>query len=156
MSGSRVSNETCCSPTTHKLATRQWRVIDRKVYWDSWSQPSVARGPSRANRVQARAEGRRPIRRALVSVYDKTDLTSIASALVAAGVEIVSTGSTAATITAAGLPVTPIEELTGFPECLDGRVKTLHPRVHAGLLADVRLASHRSELTDLGIEPFEL
>ncbi len=96
------------------------------------------------------------IKRALVSVYDKTGLTELVSALHAAGVEIVSTGSTAAAIVAAGLPVTPVEQLTGFPECLDGRVKTLHPRVHAGLLADVAKESHRKQLAELGIEPFEL
>ncbi|GIJ65276.1 bifunctional phosphoribosylaminoimidazolecarboxamide formyltransferase/IMP cyclohydrolase [Virgisporangium ochraceum] len=101
-------------------------------------------------------EGRRPIRRALVSVYDKTGLDSLVQALVAAGVEIVSTGSTAARIAAAGAKVTPVEELTGFPECLDGRVKTLHPKVHAGLLADLRLESHGAQLEDLGIEPFDL
>ncbi len=100
--------------------------------------------------------GRRPIRRALLSVYDKTDLVAIAEALSAAGVEIVSTGSTAKTIGDAGVPVTPVEQLTGFPECLDGRVKTLHPRVHAGLLADVRRESHRGQLAELGIEAFDL
>ena len=70
------------------------------------------------------------IRRALISVYDKTGLEELARGLHAAGVEIISTGSTAARIGEAGVPVTPVEELTGFPECLDGRVKTLHPRVH--------------------------
>src|SRR5438067_11113868 len=80
---------------------------------------------------------RRPIRRALVSVYDKTGLDELATALHAAGVAVVSTGSTAARIAAAGVPVTKVEELTGFPECLDGRVKTLHPKVHAGILADL-------------------
>jgi phosphoribosylaminoimidazolecarboxamide formyltransferase / IMP cyclohydrolase len=99
---------------------------------------------------------RRPIKRALVSVYDKTDLLEVARALIDAGAEIVSTGSTAATIAAAGLPVTAIEDVTGFPECLDGRVKTLHPKVHAGLLADLRLESHRAQLAELGIEPFDL
>ena len=99
---------------------------------------------------------RRPIRRALLSVYDKTDLVDLAEALDAAGVEIISTGSTARTIADAGLPVTPVEQVTGFPECLDGRVKTLHPRIHAGLLADRRLASHRDQLAELGIEPFDL
>ena len=99
---------------------------------------------------------RRPIKRALVSVYDKTDLLAAAQALVEAGAEIVSTGSTAATIAGAGLPVTAIEQVTGFPECLDGRVKTLHPTVHAGLLADLRLESHRAQLAELGIEPFDL
>jgi phosphoribosylaminoimidazolecarboxamide formyltransferase/IMP cyclohydrolase len=101
-------------------------------------------------------QGRRPIRRALVSVYDKTGLDELARALADAGVEIVSTGSTASRIEAAGVPVTRIEELTGFPECLDGRVKTLHPRVHAGLLADLRLPAHVAQLAELGIEPFDL
>jgi phosphoribosylaminoimidazolecarboxamide formyltransferase / IMP cyclohydrolase len=97
-----------------------------------------------------------PISRALISVYDKTGLEDLASGLHAAGVEIVSTGSTAARITAAGVPVTPVEQLTGFPECLDGRVKTLHPRVHAGLLADTARPGHQAELAQLGIEPFQL
>ena len=96
------------------------------------------------------------IRRALISVYDKTGLEELASGLHAAGVEIISTGSTAARISGAGVPVTPVEELTGFPECLDGRVKTLHPRVHAGLLADTANPRHESELAGLGIEPFQL
>ena len=99
---------------------------------------------------------RRPIKRALLSVYDKTDLVSLAKALEAAGVEIISTGSTAKTIAGAGLPVTPVEQITGFPERLDGRVKTLHPAVHAGLLADLRRESHRDQLAELGIEPFDL
>ncbi|WP_432252477.1 bifunctional phosphoribosylaminoimidazolecarboxamide formyltransferase/IMP cyclohydrolase [Streptomyces sp. HNM1019] len=103
------------------------------------------------------AEGtKRPIRRALVSVYDKTGLEELARGLHTAGVQLVSTGSTAAKIAAAGVPVTRVEELTGFPECLDGRVKTLHPRVHAGILADQRLDSHREQLRELGVEPFEL
>jgi phosphoribosylaminoimidazolecarboxamide formyltransferase/IMP cyclohydrolase len=99
---------------------------------------------------------RQEVRRALVSVYDKTGIEDFARALHAAGVAIVSTGSTASRIAAAGVPVTPVEDLTGFPECLDGRVKTLHPRVHAGILADRRLESHRQQLDDLGIEPFDL
>ena len=89
-------------------------------------------------------------------MYDKTGLEELARGLHAAGVEIVSTGSTAARIAAAGVPVTPVEELTGFPECLDGRVKTLHPRVHAGLLADTSNPRHVTELAGLGIEPFGL
>jgi phosphoribosylaminoimidazolecarboxamide formyltransferase/IMP cyclohydrolase len=100
--------------------------------------------------------GRAPIRRALISVYDKTGLEDLASGLHAAGVEIVSTGSTAARIAAAGVPVTPVEQLTGFPECLDGRVKTLHPKVHAGLLADTANPAHEAQLAELGIEPFQL
>lgn len=98
----------------------------------------------------------KPIRRALVSVYDKTGLEELAQGLHAAGVELVSTGSTAAKIAAAGVPVTKVEELTGFPECLDGRVKTLHPKVHAGILADLRLDAHRAQLDELGVRPFEL
>ena len=82
------------------------------------------------------------IRRALISVYDKTGLVGLARAVHAAGAEIVSTGSTAAAIAAAGLPVTLVEQLTGFPECLGGRVKTLHPAVHAGLLADPAQPGH--------------
>ena len=96
------------------------------------------------------------IRRALISVYDKAGLAGLAAALHEAGVEIVSTGSTAAAIEAAGVPVTPVEQVTGFPECLDGRVKTLHPGVHAGLLADLSKPAHRDQLTELGIAPFEL
>jgi len=100
--------------------------------------------------------GRALIRRALISVYDKTGLEDLASGLHAAGVEITSTGSTAARISAAGVPVTKVEELTGFPECLDGRVKTLHPAVHAGLLADTANPEHEAQLAQLGIEPFQL
>ncbi|MFF5101852.1 bifunctional phosphoribosylaminoimidazolecarboxamide formyltransferase/IMP cyclohydrolase [Streptomyces sp. NPDC000134] len=99
---------------------------------------------------------KRAIRRALVSVYDKTGLEDLARGLHEAGVELVSTGSTAGRIAAAGVPVTKVEELTGFPECLDGRVKTLHPKVHAGILADLRLDSHREQLAELGVQPFDL
>ncbi|MGW2175303.1 bifunctional phosphoribosylaminoimidazolecarboxamide formyltransferase/IMP cyclohydrolase [Streptomyces sp. NPDC001705] len=99
---------------------------------------------------------KRAVRRALVSVYDKTGLEELARGLHEAGVELVSTGSTAGRISAAGVPVTKVEELTGFPECLDGRVKTLHPKVHAGILADLRLDSHREQLGELGVEPFDL
>ncbi|WP_053657251.1 bifunctional phosphoribosylaminoimidazolecarboxamide formyltransferase/IMP cyclohydrolase [Streptomyces sp. MMG1121] len=107
--------------------------------------------------MTATAEGnKRSIRRALVSVYDKTGLEDLARGLHEAGVELVSTGSTAGRIAAAGVPVTKVEELTGFPECLDGRVKTLHPKVHAGILADLRLDSHREQLAELGVEPFDL
>lgn len=97
-----------------------------------------------------------PVRRALISVYDKTGLLPLARALADAGVEIVSTGSTAATIAAAGLAVTPVEEVTGFPECLEGRVKTLHPAVHAGILADRRKPDHLDQLATLGVTPIDL
>ncbi|WP_231446141.1 bifunctional phosphoribosylaminoimidazolecarboxamide formyltransferase/IMP cyclohydrolase [Brevibacterium zhoupengii] len=100
--------------------------------------------------------GTRAIKRALVSVYDKSGLEDLARGLHAAGVQIVSTGSTAAKIAEAGAAVTKVEELTGFPECLEGRVKTLHPRVHAGILADSRKPDHMSQLEELEIEPFDL
>ncbi|NLP40360.1 MAG: bifunctional phosphoribosylaminoimidazolecarboxamide formyltransferase/IMP cyclohydrolase, partial [Corynebacterium pollutisoli] len=95
-------------------------------------------------------------KRALISVYDKTGLEGLAQSLHEAGVEIVSTGSTAARIADQGIPVTPVEKLTGFPECLEGRVKTLHPKVHAGILADTRKDDHLAQLEDLGVEPFQL
>jgi phosphoribosylaminoimidazolecarboxamide formyltransferase / IMP cyclohydrolase len=109
-----------------------------------------------SNASTAADEGRRPIRRALLSVYDKTGLIETARSLVDAGVELVSTGSTARKIGEAGMPVTAVQDVTGFPECLDGRVKTLHPRIHAGLLADLRLEDHQRQLADLEVQPFEL
>ena len=105
---------------------------------------------------QQSQESRIALRRALVSVYDKTGLEQLARGLHEAGVELVSTGGSAALIEGLGLPVARVEELTGFPECLDGRVKTLHPRVHAGILADRRLDSHVAQLVELGVEPFDL
>lgn len=101
--------------------------------------------------MSAPQDSRRPIRRALVSVYDKSGLVELARALHEAGVEIVSTGSTASTISGAGVPVTPVEQVTGFPEILDGRVKTLHPKIHGGLLADLRKDSHAAQLDAHGI-----
>jgi phosphoribosylaminoimidazolecarboxamide formyltransferase/IMP cyclohydrolase len=97
-----------------------------------------------------------PIKRALISVSDKTGLLELAKALAAAGVEIVSTGSTAKTISAAKIAVTEVSAVTGFQETLDGRVKTLHPAIHAGLLADLRLTGHRAELEKLGVSAFQL
>ena len=99
---------------------------------------------------------KQPIKRALISVYDKSGLIEFAKELHAHGVEIVSTGSTAATIAKAGIPVVKVEELTSFPESLDGRVKTLHPIIHAGILADLRLPSHVAQLAELKIAPFDL
>ncbi|OWU99575.1 bifunctional phosphoribosylaminoimidazolecarboxamide formyltransferase/IMP cyclohydrolase [Micromonospora wenchangensis] len=101
--------------------------------------------------MSAPQDSRRPIRRALVSVYDKSGLVELARTLHEAGVEIVSTGSTASTISGAGVPVTPVEQVTGFPEILDGRVKTLHPKIHGGLLADLRKESHADQLDEHGI-----
>jgi len=97
-----------------------------------------------------------PITRALISVSDKTGLLELAAALASNGVEIVSTGSTAATIREAGHEVTDVAAVTGVDEMLDGRVKTLHPSIHGGLLADLRLEDHERQLTELGISPFEL
>ncbi|SOC49025.1 phosphoribosylaminoimidazolecarboxamide formyltransferase / IMP cyclohydrolase [Blastococcus aggregatus] len=99
---------------------------------------------------------RSPIRRALLGVYDKTGIEELARGLAGAGVELVSTGATARRIADAGIPVTPVEEVTGFPECLDGRVKTLHPAVHAGILADRRRPEHVAQLDELGIAAFDL
>lgn len=101
-------------------------------------------------------QDRVPIRRALISVYDKTGLEELAVGLHEAGVSIVSTGSTAQRIAGAGVPVTEVADITGFQECLDGRVKTLHPRVHAGILADRRREDHVQQLSDMEIEPFDL
>jgi phosphoribosylaminoimidazolecarboxamide formyltransferase / IMP cyclohydrolase len=97
-----------------------------------------------------------PVRRALVSCFDKTGVAELAASLHELGVELISTGSTAATLRDAGVPVTEVAELTGFPECLDGRVKTLHPRVHAGILADRNDPAHVAELTDLGVDAIDL
>jgi phosphoribosylaminoimidazolecarboxamide formyltransferase / IMP cyclohydrolase len=110
----------------------------------------------RRQKGEDRPVTRTPIKRALISVYDKTGLEELATGLHQAGVELVSTGSTAARIAAAGVPVMKVEKLSGFPECLDGRVKTLHPKVHAGLLADRRNPDHVQQLDDLHVEPFDL
>ena len=96
------------------------------------------------------------IKRALISVSDKTGLIELATALTEAGVQLVSTGSTAKQIASAGMVVKEVSEVTGFPESLDGRVKTLHPTIHGGILADLRLEKHNQELKDLNIEAFEL
>src|SRR4051812_46875174 len=110
----------------------------------------------RSEQLMAGQQDRIAIKRALVSVYDKTGLDDLVRGLHDAGVELVSTGGSAALIGGLGLPVTKVEDLTGFPECLDGRGKTLHPRVHAGILADRRLDPHVAQLADLGVEPFDL
>ncbi|HSS35380.1 MAG TPA: phosphoribosylglycinamide formyltransferase, partial [Patescibacteria group bacterium] len=105
----------------------------------------------------ARAEAEVPVaRRALLSVSDKTGLVEFGRGLVGFGFELVSTGGTARALREAGLPVTDVAAVTGFPEMLDGRVKTLHPRVHAGILADRRLVDHRQQLVAAAIAPFEL
>ncbi|MDO5661158.1 MAG: bifunctional phosphoribosylaminoimidazolecarboxamide formyltransferase/IMP cyclohydrolase, partial [Brachybacterium sp.] len=99
---------------------------------------------------------RQPLRRALVSVYDKNGLDTLARALADAGVEIVSTGSTASTIRDLGIAVTDVAAVTGSPEMLDGRVKTLHPAVHGGILADRRSDDHVRQLEEHGIAAFDL
>jgi phosphoribosylaminoimidazolecarboxamide formyltransferase/IMP cyclohydrolase len=105
----------------------------------------------------ARAAEEIPVpHRALVSVSDKSGLTSFGAELVALGWELVSTGGTARALREAGLPVTDVSAVTGFPEMLDGRVKTLHPRIHAGILADRRVAAHREQLAAAAIAPFDL
>jgi len=98
----------------------------------------------------------RPVRRALLAVYNKDGVVELARGLSGLGVAIVSSGGTAATLRSAGVPVTPVEDVTGFPEMLDGRVKTLHPKIHAGILADRRKPEHEAQLVEQGIEPIDL
>lgn len=97
-----------------------------------------------------------PIKRALLSATDKTGLVGLATFLSTNGVELVSTGGTQRTLSEAGLPVTPVSQVTGFPEILGGRVKTLHPHIHGGILADKDDAQHLSTLKELGIATFDL
>ena len=113
-------------------------------------------GPSKYTSADYRHLDRVPVKRALISVSDKTGLIELAKVLTDNHVEIVSTGSTAKSIAEAGLPVTEVADVTGFEETLDGRVITLHPAIHAGLLADLRLLEHQRELENLGVKPFQL
>ena len=99
---------------------------------------------------------RKKITRALVSVYDKTGLVDLGKSLEKSGVEILSTGSTAKTLRAAGVKVTSVEDYIGFPEMLGGRVKTLHPRIHGGILADQSNPEHLAQLLEQDIAPFDL
>jgi phosphoribosylaminoimidazolecarboxamide formyltransferase / IMP cyclohydrolase len=96
------------------------------------------------------------IKRALVSVFDKTGICDLCNELVDLGIEIISSGGTAIHLTEAGIPVTPVSDVTGFPEILDGRIKTLHPHIHAGLLADTGNPEHTAQLRELNLEPFGL
>ena len=98
----------------------------------------------------------RTIRRALVSVFHKEGIEVLAEAFIKAGTEVVSTGSTAKRLAELGVKVTEVSEVTGFPECLDGRVKTLDPHIHAGILADMTNPDHASQLEKFGIKPFDL
>lgn len=95
-------------------------------------------------------------RRALVSVFDKSDLLPFVRGLVEAGFEVLSTGGTLATLRAADVPATAVSDVTGFPEILDGRVKTLHPKIHGGILADRALPEHAAQIAEHGIAPIDL
>ena len=99
---------------------------------------------------------RKVIRRALVSVYDKDRLLELGAVLAKVGIEIISTGSTAKTLQGAGIAVTEVSAYTGFPEIMGGRVKTLHPKIHSGILADQNNPEHLKAIADLDIEPFDL
>ena len=96
------------------------------------------------------------VARALVSVSDKKDLESFVRGLVELGIEVISTGGTARHLKEAGLPITGISQVTGFPEIMDGRVKTLHPAIHGGILADRDSPSHMKAIAELGIKPIDL
>ncbi len=141
------------------LAARIHAVEHRLL---AWAVALLAADALRVDGRRARVEAERAEaditfpRRALLSVSDKTGLVDLGRGLVAHGFELVSTGGTARTLREAGLPVTDVAAVTGSPEMLDGRVKTLHPRIHAGLLADRRLEDHRRQLVEAGIAPFEL
>ncbi|MFL5757150.1 MAG: formyltransferase family protein, partial [Chloroflexota bacterium] len=133
------------------------RLLPRAVSLLLAGAVTVAPGARRAQIDAATADrAERSPRRALLSVSDKTGLVELSTGLVDLGFELVSTGGTARTLRDAGLPVTDVAAVTGFPEMLDGRVKTLHPRIHAGVLADRRRAEHREALVGAAIDPFEL
>jgi phosphoribosylaminoimidazolecarboxamide formyltransferase/IMP cyclohydrolase len=139
-------------PTLHeRIKTIEHQLLPRVVA----QLVAGAISPDGLDRPRADAGVSTP-RRALLSVSDKTGLVDLGRGLVARGFELVSTGGTARTLRNGGLPVTDVAAVTGSPEMLDGRVKTLHPRIHAGLLADRRLADHREQLIGAGIAPFEL
>jgi phosphoribosylaminoimidazolecarboxamide formyltransferase / IMP cyclohydrolase len=140
-----------------RLHPVEHRLLPRAVAALLAGALDVPAGARRAWLDPARYDAAVPVpRRALLSVSDKTGLVDLGRGLVARGFELVSTGGTARALRDAGLPVTDVAAVTGFPEMLDGRVKTLHPRVHAGLLADRRRADHREALAAAGIAPFEL
>jgi phosphoribosylaminoimidazolecarboxamide formyltransferase/IMP cyclohydrolase len=128
--------------------------VHGRLLLDGWLRvagPLVMMDPAAARSDAAPAP-----RRALLSVTDKAGLAELGAGLVRHGFELVSSGGTARALREAGLPVTDVAAVTGFAEMLDGRVKTLHPRIHAGVLADRRNPDHRAQLADLAIEPFDL
>jgi phosphoribosylaminoimidazolecarboxamide formyltransferase/IMP cyclohydrolase len=146
-------------PTLHgRIRTVEHRLLPRAVALILANAVTMPAAGERTTTTDVdRAETALPVpHRALLSVSDKTGLVDFAGGLVGAGFELVSTGGTARVLGDAGLPVTDVAAVTGAPEMLDGRVKTLHPRVHAGILADRRLADHRRQLVAAGIAPFEL
>ncbi len=140
-----------------RIRAVEHRLLPRAVALLVAGALSVEAGGRRVALDAGRADKRLSIpRRALLSVSDKTGLVELGRVLVALGFELVSTGGTARALRDGDLPVTDVAAVTGFPEMLDGRIKTLHPRVHAGLLADRRLADHRRQLLAASIAPFEL
>jgi phosphoribosylaminoimidazolecarboxamide formyltransferase/IMP cyclohydrolase len=140
-----------------RIKTVEHRLLPRAVALILAGAISVETGTRRTAIDVELAEAGVPVpRRALLSVSDKTGLVDLGQGLVGCGFELVSTGGTARVLRDAGLPVTDVAAVTGAPEMLDGRVKTLHPRVHAGILADRRLVDHRRQLAAAGIAPFEL
>ncbi len=140
-----------------RIRAMEHRLLPRAVALLLADAVGIAEGGRHVTIDLERADARIPMpRRALLSVSDKTGLADLGRGLVARGFELVSTGGTARALREAGLPVTDVAAVTGNPEMLDGRVKTLHPRVHGGLLADRRLDDHRRQLLGAGIAPFEL
>jgi phosphoribosylaminoimidazolecarboxamide formyltransferase / IMP cyclohydrolase len=140
-----------------RIKAVEHRLLPRAVALLLAGAIGAEKGTRRTSLDVDRAEANVPApRRALLSVSDKSGLTELGRGLVDCGFELVSTGGTARALRETGLPVTDVAAVTGAPEMLDGRVKTLHPRVHAGILADRRLADHRRQLTAAGIAPFEL
>jgi len=140
-----------------RIRAVEHRLLPRAVTLMLAGAVSVAGDGRRVALDHARADGSVPVpRRALMSVSDKSGLVDFARGLVGHRFELVSTGGTARALREAGLPVTDVAAVTGFPEMLDGRIKTLHPRVHGGILADRRLADHRRQLLAAAIAPFEL
>ena len=140
-----------------RIHTVEHRLLPRAVALALAGALSIASDGRTVRIDSALAAETMPVpKRALLSVSDKTGLPEFGAGLVRLGFELVSTGGTARALRAAGLPVTDVASVTGFPEMLDGRVKTLHPRVHGGILADRRLASHREQLAEAAIQPFDI
>ena len=140
-----------------RIRQAEHRLLPRSIAWLLAEALQVEDGTRRIRADAARADAAIPgPRRALLSVSDKSGLIELARGLIRHRFELVSTGGTARALREAGLPVTDVAAVTGSPEMLDGRVKTLHPRIHAGLLADRRSADHRRQLLTAGIAPFEL